>query len=502
MATRQDRIGLERLRGASPRLFDAVTRMVACVRELAPEPGYRENAPRVFLVGGFVRDELIGRVSKDVDLEVYGIAPERLETALADAFPGKMNVVGRAFGILKIFVEEGIDLDIAIPRRESKSGAGHKGFAISGDPLMAPQDALRRRDFTVNAIAADAVTGELVDPFGGAEDLRARILRVVDPRTFPDDPLRVYRALQLAARLELTVEPETIELMRGMVSRGDLAELSNERITEEIKKLLLKSARPSVGFVLARELGIIERDYPELHALIGTEQEKEWHPEGDVWIHSLMVIDQAAKIIRRPDAAFSEAEKIQVILGSLCHDLGKPPTTKVIGGRIRSRGHEEAGVAPTTSLLGRWTFGADALHACLAVVQDHLKPTMLYLSREKGELSDEQYVNAVRRLLKRIAPMSWQVFLAAAEADSRGRAFPDADTGPYPQGRLFRETVEKLQQDGEAMKSLLQGRDLLELGVAPGPDMGKIIEAVEEARDRGEIKTKEEAIELVKRLRS
>mgnify|MGYP001618042684 FL=1 len=494
----------------SPNAQTAISRIVEGVSSISPVREYGGAVPRVLLVGGFVRDALLGIVSKDIDLEVYGITSEQLESLVADLFPGKMSVVGRSFGIFKVFLEDGIDLDIALPRRESKSGTGHTGFYVIGDPAMPVEEALRRRDFTINAIAIDVSTGELVDSFGGQQDLEKKILRVVNVATFQDDPLRIYRAVQLAARFDLAVDSETSELMRDMVSRGDLKELSKERVTEEIKKLLLKAERPSVGLSLMRDLGIVELDYPELHALIGTAQEEEWHPEGDVWTHTLMVIDQAAKIIRRSFVIpteesnderrnpFSEEEKLQIMLGAVCHDLGKPATTEFVEGRIRSRGHESAGKEPTRALLERWTFGDDALQSSLAIAEEHLKPALLFRSIEKGELTEEKYANAIRRLLKRIAPLSWRAFLAVAEADSRGRAFPGAETDAHTAGDLMEEVIAKENLDGEAMKPLIQGKDLLEMGYTAGPAMGKIIADIEAARDRGEIKTKEEAVEWVR----
>ncbi|MBU1034535.1 MAG: HD domain-containing protein [Patescibacteria group bacterium] len=483
----------------TPPLCKAIQKVTAGLRSMQPVPEFPGTQPRILLVGGFVRDILTNTISKDVDIEVYGLDTERLEEKLTELFPGRMNVVGRAFGILKISIEEGVDLDISIPRRESKFGLGHKGFTVSGDPVMKIADAFKRRDFTINAMAVDAVSGELIDPFNGQDDLEKKILRIVSSATFQDDPLRVYRAVQLAARLNLTIEKNTKDLMRKMTKRGDLDELSKERITEEIKKLLLKAERPSVGFELMRELGIITRDYPELNALIGTEQEQEWHPEGDVWTHTLMVVDQAASMIRRPECALTELEKLQVMLGALCHDLGKPATTELLEGRIRSRGHEDAGIEPTESLLNRWTFGSDALQAAQAIAAEHLKPTMLYFSKLKGQMTDEQYTNAVRRLLKRIAPLSYDVFLTAAEADSRGRGLPDTDKEIHAPCDMMREVIKREGLDGSAMKPLLQGMDLIELGFSPGPKMGELIADIEAARDRGEIKTKEEALERVRK---
>lgn len=454
--------------------------------------------PQAYVVGGFVRDALRGVRAKDVDLEVYGVTPQKLEALLETMYPGQVVAAGRSFGILKIILEGGRELDVSIPRRESKNGSGHTGFLVESDPSMSPTEALRRRDFTINALAADPFTGEIQDPFGGLVDLEQGLLRVVDTQRFQDDPLRVYRGLQLTARLQLAVEPNTMTLMREMVSRGDMKELSKERITEEIKKLLLKAEKPSLGFELADRLGLIERDYPELHVLHATEQEKEWHPEGNVWIHTLMVIDQAAKIIRRTDQNYTEQEKLQIMLGALAHDLGKPATTEVLEGRIRSRGHEAAGEEPTKRLLAHWSFAQDIEYAAVMVAKEHLKPGMLAREVEKGTLDETSYPNAVRKLLKRIHPVSWRVLLASAEADWRGRALPNQDSETYPYGEFFTKAVLADGLDAAPHASLLQGRDLIELGLDPGPRLGEWINAIEEARDRGEIRTREEALAYVK----
>ncbi|MSR85131.1 HD domain-containing protein [Candidatus Uhrbacteria bacterium] len=462
------------------------------------------NTPiRALIVGGFVRDTLLGIPSHDLDIEVYGINAEQLESLLNELYPGQVNVVGRTFGIFKIRLADGSDFDVSIPRRDSKIGEGHKGFAVEGDPNMSVEEAARRRDFTINAMMVDPLTNELIDPFDGQKDLAAKTLRMVDEKTFQEDPLRVYRALQFAARFNLTVEPQTFELMRMMTLRGDLSELSPERITDEIKKLLLKAERPSIGLELAWDLGLIERDYPELFILKQTPQEPEWHPEGDVWIHTLMVIDQAARIVRR-EPGFTEEEKLQVVFGALCHDLGKPATTKLAPKdgimRLRSLGHEEAGEEPTLTLCTKWLFGESVTHAAIMGATQHLKPGIWFRLKERGDLTDEQYANAVRKLLKRIYPVSWRVLIAVAEADHRGRAFADNETSPYDIGTFFTSTIINHEFDKEPTKPLIQGRDLLERGLSPSPRFGEVIAQIETARDEGKIKTREEALKLLTKI--
>ena len=221
---------------------------------------------RALIVGGWVRDRLLGRPSKDIDIEVYALDAEALRTVLSSF--GPVNTVGESFTVYKV-----ADLDVSLPRRESKVGHGHRGFAVTGDPTLSIVEASRRRDFTINAISYDPLTGEYEDPFAGRADLEARVLRAVDPRTFADDSLRVLRAVQFAARFELTVDQGTAQLCR----RIRLDDLPSERIWGELEKLLLLAGRPSIGLQLALDLHAIPQLFPELHALVGCPQEPEWH---------------------------------------------------------------------------------------------------------------------------------------------------------------------------------------------------------------------------------
>lgn len=481
--------------------FDAVVRVARAVASMAP---LRAGAPpRALLVGGIVRDLLLDRETLDADVEAYGVPADALRTLLEDLYPGRVNTVGHSFGIYKVHLAPGCDLDVSLPRTESKIGAGHRGFEVTGDPFLPFDRASRRRDFTVNALAFDPLGGELLDAHGGLADLEARLLRAVDRATFPEDPLRVWRAFQFAARLGFAVVPETIALMEAMVRRGDLAELSRERVTEELKKLL-SAARPSTGLELARATGAIGATFAEIEALAGTPQDEEWHPEGDVWVHTLMVVDEAAAVIRRDVWGLRDQEPLHVMLGALLHDLGKATTTEraLKDGRWRivSPRHEAAGEIPAAAVLDRLTFGEDAAKAVLAIVRWHLSPGSLFYASQRGELDDRAYVNAVRKVLKRIHPVRWQVLLAACEADWRGRAFEGVDTIPFDPGLRFAEAVAREHLDVEPAKPLVQGRDVLALGVPPGPEVGRLIALVEDARDRGELREREEALLLLQRL--
>lgn len=492
---RRDRMSHDNL------LLAAADRLARAIKEFHPDRKYRMRVPEALIVGGYVRDQALGLDPKDADIEVYGVDPERLYALLEKMF-GKTKEVGKAFGVIKVPIGNGLELDVSIPRRDSKVGKGHTGIQAQSDPSMSVKEAARRRDFTVNTMALDPMTGKRHDPYGGMDDLRAKILRVTDREQFQEDPLRVLRAMQFVARLEFSVDPESERLVREMVERGDLAELPPERITGELEKLLTKAARPSLGFEFGRRIGIVERLFPEATALVGVPQEPEWHPEGDVWIHTMMVVDAAAAIARRD--VLSKVEYRQVLLGALVHDFGKPSTTEVIDGRIRSRGHEEAGETPTREMCARLKFEKDDVEAAVAIAVNHLKPGIFYRARETGELNGKQYVNAVRKLVRRLGKTSWRVLLAASESDFRGRTIPGCDVDPYLPGKLLAETVVANGLDQEAAKPLVQGRDLITIfGLKAkdrtgSPIFGTILAAVESARDDGRIETREQAIAFVR----
>ena len=262
---------------------------------------------RALIVGGWARDRLLKRPSKDLDLEVYGVSADQLRQLLSTF--GQVNTVGQSFAVFKID-----SIDVSLPRRESKTTAGHRGFEVVGDPNLPIEDAFRRRDFTINAIGWDPLTDEYVDPFHGRDDLTRGLLRAAV----------IWRATKLN-------------------------DLPAERVWGEFEKLLILAIRPSLGFWLALEIGVIEQLFPELQALVGCPQEPEWHPEGDVWKHTLLVIDEA----RRRIEGLSRPCQLAIMLAAVCHDFGKPATTARIDGRIRSRNHEQAGLGPTQDFLDR-----------------------------------------------------------------------------------------------------------------------------------------------------
>jgi len=437
----------------------------------------RDEGGRALLVGGCVRDELMGEQPKDWDLEVYGIESPRLREIL-DRF-GPVNVVGEAFTVYKL----GPHLDVSIPRRERKTGRGHRAFFIEGDPSMTIEAAARRRDFTINAILQDPLTEEILDPCNGRRDLEAKSLRAVLAETFVEDSLRVLRAAQFAGRFAFEIESQTADLCRSI----DLTDLPAERIWGEMEKLLLRARRPAIGLHWLRALGAIDQMFPELKALIDVPQEPEWHPEGDVWIHTLLTTDRAREQI--DDLPY--AKQVTVMLAALAHDFGKPATTQFIDGRIRSREHEEAGIAPTESFLDRLNLhtldGYDVRAQVMAIVRDHLKPGEFY--KKRLEVS----VGAFRRLARKV---DLELLYRVAKADSLGR---NGDHVPREKWytaeaqEWFIERVRELELQDGAPAPILLGRHLLEMGLQPGPRIGEITKAVYEMQLDGRVTTLEDA---------
>jgi len=437
----------------------------------------RDDGGRALVVGGWVRDRLLGHDSKDVDLEVYQLPADRLRSVLSRF--GSVNAVGESFTVYKIG-----DIDVGLPRRESKTSRGHRGFEVTGDPSMPVEEAARRRDFTVNAIGWDPLTDEYVDPFGGRQDLlERRVLRAVDPRTFPDDSLRVLRGMQFAARFSLEMDEATRVLCR----RIGLDDLPAERIWGEIEKLLLLAPRPSIGFTLGLELDVVRRLLPELHALVDCPQEPDWHPEGDVWVHTLMVIDQARTRIDD----LEKPQQITLMLGAVCHDLGKPRTTAFVDGRIRSIDHEQAGVEPAMRLLDRLNVhtigGFDVRHHVEGIVAHHLKPLAFFKS--VTPVGD----GAFRRLAQKV---DLELLARLAESDCLGR------TGTFDCSgiRWFLERARGLGVQHQAPDPIVKGRHILELGVPAGPRVGDVLRQIYEQQLDGRVETLDDGLSLARAI--
>jgi tRNA nucleotidyltransferase (CCA-adding enzyme) len=427
------------------------------------------------VVGGAVRDMLLGLPPKDLDIEVYGLDVERL-SAVLQTF-GKVDAVGRSFGVLKMRLDDGEEVDFALPRRESKVGAGHRGFLAQPDPTMTPQEAAGRRDFTINAMALTR-DDQLLDFYGGRSDLEQKILRHTTP-AFAEDPLRVLRGMQFAARFDYTMHPETVELCRHLLREADT--LPIERVWTEWWKWATKSVRPSAGLRVLEQTDWLSC-YPELQALIGCEQEPEWHPEGDTWLHTLYVCDFAAQIAER-DGLDDEQRGI-LVLAALCHDLGKPATTLVIDGRIRSPGHDQAGVPISETFLKRIGCFDSIVQPILPLVREH----MVHIGMPVA-------ARPIRRLALRLQPSNIEQWGRVIEADASGRP-------PHPPSSPAAEFVQRAHEMSVAERppeKLVLGRHILAAGIpVAGPALGQLVKDAYQAQLDGEFATLEEGVEWAK----
>ena len=444
----------------------------------------RAAGGRALLVGGCVRDLIMGMKPKDWDVEVFGVEPAKLR-AMLDEF-GPVNVVGEAFTVYKL----GPNLDVSLPRRERKSGRGHRAFVIEGDPSMTFEDAASRRDFTVNAILQDPLTGDIIDPFGGQEDIKSKTLRAVSAATFAEDSLRVLRAAQLAARFEFDIEPETLALCRAI----DLSDLPAERVWGEMEKLLLRARQPAVGLDWLQKLGALTQLFPEIAALIEVPQDPDWHPEGDVFVHTLLVANRARELV--DDLPYPK--QVTVMLAAVAHDFGKPATTEFLEGRLRSRGHEEAGVAPAESFLARLKIhsldGYDVRGQVIALVRDHLKPGEFF--KKKNEVGD----GAFRRLARKC---ELNLLYRVAKADSLGRNSEDLPREKWFTSEAqewFIARAKELEVEQQPPAPILLGRHLLEMGLEPGPRVGEITKAIYEMQLDGRVSNLEEAREATQKI--
>ncbi len=410
------------------------------------------------MVGGAVRDMLAGGTRvKDVDMEVFGIGPERLQQILGRRFA--FDPCGISFGVLKL---HHFDIDVSLPRRESKRGMGHKGFLVESDPGLTVAEAALRRDFTVNAIYCDPLSGEVEDPCGGMRDLEAGILRHVSGK-FVEDPLRVLRGMQFVARFGLTPAPETVALCRTVEREG----LPPERMFDEWAKLLTKGVKIGKGLAFLRDTGWV-RYFPELQRLIGCEQDPKWHPEGDVWSHTCMCLDAFAR-----HRTGDRIEDVIVGLAVLCHDFGKPATTRHIGGHVRSLGHDEAGVKPTLSFLKRLTSEERILREVPPLVRCHMQPFALW----RAHAGD----GAVRRLAMKVVRIDR--LLRVARADDEGRPLEKSGGSSCGEDlKWLAAAAERLRIAAAAPKPILMGRDLMALGHRPSPQFGAWLHACFEAQ--------------------
>lgn len=463
-----------------------------------------------FLVGGAVIDILQDREPKDWDLEVFGLDFDSLEAMFSDMNP---KTVGRAFGILKLF-HAGLDLDLNIPRRDNKVGVGHKGFTVETDPGMTFEEAARRRDFTINSMSFDLGTGQLHDPFNGLEDLERGCLRATDPKLFVQDPLRALRAMQLVARKADFVEPRTMTLIQGMAHH--FPELPKERVFEEWRKLLLKSDRPSAGFEFLRQSGWIKH-FPELEALIGCEQHPEWHPEGDVWVHSLLAADAMAEVRHLIPEHQREAFAFAVFL----HDVGKPATTitpemmeardprvKEVAERagkkpedmlFTAHGHDVVGMDPAESFMRRLTDSVKTIKLVRGIVGMHMRPWNLRVGNAKrgGFAKLHRQMQEAGGDLRLIGRMC-QCDSCATGIDFSRRSLRTGEPNwEHETSKRVFDFAEEFDQDASAVEPKVKGGDLIQAGLKPGPLFGKLLSQALEIQDGDSSLSKEEILRQV-----
>lgn len=422
---------------------------------------------RAWIVGGAVRDRLLGLAQKDIDLEVFGVPAEELERIVGAHFD--YDTCGKAFGVLKL---HHLSIDVALPRRETKINEGHRGFIIEGDPALPLEEAASRRDFTINAIYFDPLTNEFADPFDGRADLATHTLRHVSPK-FCEDPLRVLRGMQFVARFGLKPHESTIQICRKM----GIENLPAERLLEEWRKFILKgqAMREGLDFLRATEW---VRFFPELARLIDCAQDSQWHPEGDVWNHTGHCLDYFAA-----HRIGNEHEDLIVGLAVLCHDFGKPATTRYERGRLRSLGHDSAGVKPTLKFLRRLTNDATILAEVPPLVQFHMSPFSFWRSHA-GDA-------AIRRLSAKVKRLDR--LIRVARADDAGRP-PFPATGEDLD--WLSAQAERLRVLDAAPKPILMGRDLITLGLKPAPLFSRIIAECYSAQLNGQVADRESALKF------
>jgi tRNA nucleotidyltransferase (CCA-adding enzyme) len=422
---------------------------------------------RALLVGGAVRDMLAGTPVHDIDIEVHGLSLHQLETLLRRW--GIVNLVGESFGVLKL---EHIPIDWSVPRTDS---AGRKPV-VQFDPTMPLEKAFERRDVTINAMGIDLNTHELIDPFNGEKDLEAHILRAPNIDLFVQDPLRFFRIMHFIGRFEM--QPDSA--LTACCKRMSLEGISKERIAAEFEKLLLLSKRPSLGIRWLHSIQRLEEILPELYNTVGIEQQPEWHPEGDVFEHSMQALDAAARISYE-----STDDRLTLRYAALCHDLGKAVTTRLIDGRLRSFGHETAGVPLAECMLKRIVLKKDIIDDVGKLVAVHMLPGA-FIAHNAGAA-------AYKRLALKIAPRRNVSFLAdLALADQQGRNGSSSE--PFtliPEFiPLFKKQAAQVHVLYQPEPPLLMGRDLLEY--ASGVALGRLCKRAYEIQINEGITDKEE----------
>ena len=438
----------------------------------------RTAGGRPLLVGGIVRDAILGLEAKDFDVEVFGLDKSQVEEALQHV--GTLNLVGKSFGVIKVSPFAGdTEVDVSLPRLDNKTGRGIKGFVADFPPTITPRQAAQRRDFTINAFAFDPFSNELFDFFGGLDDLNDGILRHVSP-AFAEDPERVRRGMQFAARFGMQVAPETAALCRTLLTEADTS--PKERIWAEWQKWALRGEYPSKGLAFLQQVGWLET-VPELAALVGCPQDPIWHPEGDVFMHTQHVCDAAAQFASQHNLTRIQREVL--MFSALCHDLGKPITVDVgTDGRIRNPDHAIAGVALTEQFLTRIGAPAKLIVIVCRLTQYHMDYIFYSANWQRHPSA------TVLQLADRLHPATLRQWEALVTADTSGRP-------PLPKARPAQEWLrqaEMLNCADQRQPDLISGRDLISWGVPAGALFGKVLAKIRAAQFKGQFYDRESAM--------
>lgn len=427
---------------------------------------------QVLLVGGAVRDLLLGLELKDLDIEIHRLEMVTVQKILSRF--GYVRLVGKQFGVFKI---DGINADWSLPRTDT---AGRKPI-VTVDPMLSYEDAFGRRDLTINAMGIDLMTGELIDPYGGQEDLKRGILKAPRAEFFIQDPLRFYRVIQFIGRFDMFVDPEFEQLLKTMSLDG----VSQERIVGEYEKLLLLSERPSLGLRWVEKIGRLSEILPELARTKGVVQRPDFHPEGDVFEHTMQALDAMAEIVRRENLEKKDA--LLLLVAIVCHDLGKVTATKFIDGQWRSWGHEIEGVKPAMELTARLTTIEYMKKAVGKLVRYHMMPGPLITQGAKDP--------AFKRLAVSISPEVTPYLLGLlCQADKRGRNGESHIPLKMPMGDAqlaFMDKIKELNLLDGPEEPILQGADLLDV-CKPGPALGKLLKEAYTIQIENGIRDKQE----------
>ncbi|PIR17578.1 MAG: hypothetical protein COV46_03675 [Deltaproteobacteria bacterium CG11_big_fil_rev_8_21_14_0_20_49_13] len=440
-----------------------------------------EAGGEIYEVGGSVRDELLGHPKKDSDYLVTGIPLEKLSQILRPF--GTVTFVGKSFGVLKFspFNEKGVIHDIAIPRKEVSTGGGHRDFDVSYDHTLPVFVDLSRRDFTINAMAKDLRTGEIIDPFGGKDDIKRKTLRQVFKEAFKEDPLRLLRAIQFAARFDLKIDPETLASMEANAEL--IKTVSGERIIDEIRKLFL-AERPSRGFELMDRTGVLPFVFPEISACKGIKQDK----GHDVYEHTMIVLDAAAS-----DHLIQHRGDLELMLAAIFHDVGKAKTARFVPEqkRVAFFGHQIVSKRIAKKRM-------DALKVTVIGVNPENVLTLIenHMFETKSFYSDK----AIRRFVAKTGKDLIMKLVDMRIADNRGGKYPAGVGGVLKLKKRIIEELEKKPPFGP--KDLaMNGHDLMEMGIKSGPLMGKVIKGLMElVLDDPGLNTKEQLSALAKNL--